>query len=347
MLVTGLDSLPWKAPILTRTSSITTSGRGTGPRFRTAAMWSDGAAGSSPWEGKAADVPATEREVFFGMQDLSGHAVDSFDVILDGTVRVSSLTSLRGQGGERRHGLCLPRRGRRRRRPLRTPDRTTRASWSRRAQGMLTLATGNTFPAERKSVRAVFWPPVSGALGAGDIRMADGTGNCMSTTPLPRSWIPLTATPPLPTTSGSGRPPRTRRRWSSATPLSLAEKERTCGAGSSGYQWDYLTSRHWRTLSLTGRLDGYGELTLMGYTSTTAGGQDKWVSMFHICDESLAPGRSPISPARSSWTTTFCIPRRTPPPMRMPTTTSWPSGSPAPYSSSLEDDAARGTPRWT
>lgn len=74
------------------------------------------------------------------------------------------------------------------------------------------------------------------------------------------------------------------------SPLTLAEKEELPGGGSSGYQWDYLTSRHWRTLYLTGRLDGYGELTLMGYTSTTSGGMDKWVSMFHICDEGLAPG---------------------------------------------------------
>ena len=54
-------------------------------------MWSDGAAGASPWEG-GLTFRNGEREVFFGMQDLSGHAVDGFDVILDGTVRVSSLT---------------------------------------------------------------------------------------------------------------------------------------------------------------------------------------------------------------------------------------------------------------
>lgn len=56
--------------------------------------------------------------------------------------------------------------------------------------------------------------------------------------------------------------------------MSLAERDEN-SENNSGYQWDYLTSRHWRTLSLTGRLSGYGELTLMGYTSTTSNGADQ------------------------------------------------------------------------
>ncbi|XBD74138.1 hypothetical protein ABFY27_15115 [Akkermansia massiliensis] len=84
----------------------------------------------------------------------------------------------------------------------------------------------------------------------------------------------------------------------------------------------------------------------MGYTSTTAGGQDKWVSMFHICDESLAPGEKSNFTGTVKLDNYILYSEADSPPMRMPTTTSWPSGSPAPYSSSWKTMRC-GTPRWT
>lgn len=223
------------------------------------------------------------------MQDLSGHAVNSFDVTLDGTVRVSRLTVSVDKEANGGMGYVFH-----------AADGGTGSiadagegiagKLVKEGAGMLTLATANTFSGGTKILEGSILVARKGALGSGDIRMADGTElyvNYPFATELDSHY----RNPSIANNIQIGTSSKdTAKVVIGYSPLSLAEKEELPGAGSSGYQWDYLTSRHWRTLSLTGRLDGYGELTLMGYTSTTMGGLDKWVSMFHICDESLAPG---------------------------------------------------------
>ena len=288
MLVTGLDSTSLEGTYFDADKFNYYVWQGNGSKVPDGNVWSDGAAGASPWEG-GLTFRNGEREVFFGMQDLSGHAVDGFDVILDGTVRVSSLTvsvdkEANGGMGYVFHAAdggagSIADAG---------PDHA--GELVKEGAGMLTLATGNTFSGGTEIREGSILAAREGALGAGDIRMADGTElyvNYPFATELDSSY----RNPSIANNIRIGTSSKdTAKVVIGYSPLSLAEKEDLPGAGSSGYQWDYLTSRHWRTLSLTGRLDGYGELTLMGYTSTTAGGQDKWVSMFHICDESLALG---------------------------------------------------------
>lgn len=223
------------------------------------------------------------------MQDWSGHAVNSFDVTLDGTVRVSKLTvsvdkEANGGMGYVFHAADGGTGG--------TVDAGEGIAGKlvKEGAGMLTLATGNTFSGGTEILEGSILVAREGALGSGDIRMADGTElyvNYPFATELDSHYRNPSIANNIQISPSSKDMAKVVIGYS---PLTLAEKEELPGGGSSGYQWDYLTSRHWRTLYLTGRLDGYGELTLMGYTSTTSGGMDKWVSMFHICDEGLAPG---------------------------------------------------------
>lgn len=288
MLVTGLDSSSLEGTYFDADKFNYYVWQGNRGQTPDGNVWSDGSRGGSPWEG-GLTFRNGEREVLFGMQDLSGHAVNSFDVTLDGTVRVSRLTVSVDKEANGGMGYVFH-----------AADGGTGSiadagegiagKLVKEGAGMLTLATANTFSGGTEILEGSILVARKGALGSGDIRMADGTElyvNYPFATELDSHY----RNPSIANNIQIGTSSKdTAKVVIGYSPLSLAEKEELPGAGSSGYQWDYLTSRHWRTLSLTGRLDGYGELTLMGYTSTTMGGLDKWVSMFHICDESLAPG---------------------------------------------------------
>ena len=288
MLVTGLDSSSLEGTYFDADKFHYYVWQGNGGQVPDGNVWSDGARGGSPWEGSLT-FRNGEREVFFGMQDLSGHAVNSFDVTLDGTVRVSKLTVSVDKEANGGMGYVFH-----------AADGGTGSiadagegiagKLVKEGAGMLTLATGNTFSGGTEILEGSILVAREGALGSGDIRMADGTElyvNYPFATELDSHYRNPSIANNIQIGTSSKDMAKVVIGYS---PLTLAEKEELPGGGSSGYQWDYLTSRHWRTLYLTGRLDGYGELTLMGYTSTTSGGMDKWVSMFHICDEGLAPG---------------------------------------------------------
>lgn len=288
MLVTGLDSTSLEGTYFDADKFSYYVWQGNGSQAPDGSVWCDGAAGASPWEG-GLTFRNGEREVLFGMQDLSGHTVNSFDVTIDGTVRVSKLTvsvdrEANGGMGYIFHAADggtgnIADAG---------PDHA--GMLVKEGGGMLTLATGNTFSGGTDIREGSILAAREGALGSGDIRMADGTELYVNY-PFATELDSYYRNPFISNNIRIGMSSKdTAKVVIGYSPLSLAEKEELPGGGSSGYQWDYLTSRHWRTLSLTGRLDGYGELTLMGYTSTTAAGQDKWVSMFRICDEGLPAG---------------------------------------------------------
>lgn len=173
MLVTGLDSTSLEGTYFDADKFNYYVWQGNGSKVPDGSVWSDGAAGASPWEG-GLTFRNGEREVFFGMQDLSGHAVDGFDVILDGTVRVSSLTvsvdkEANGGMGYVFHAAdggagSIADAG---------PDHA--GELVKEGAGMLTLATGNTFSGGTEIREGSILAAREGALGAGDIRMADGT----------------------------------------------------------------------------------------------------------------------------------------------------------------------------
>ena len=288
MLVTGLDSTSVQGTYFDADKFNYYVWQGSDPWVENGSIWSDGSRGGSPWEGSLT-FRNGEREVCFGMQDLSGRNVNNFEVTVDGTVRISKMTvsvekeanggngyifhaADGGSGSIADAGAAVP------------------GMLVKEGNGLLTLAISNTFSGGTEINEGSILVAREGALGSGDIRMADGTElyvNYPFATELDSHY----RNPSISNNIQIGTSPRaTAKVVIGYSPLSLAEKEEMPGGSSSGYQWDYLTSRHWRTLSLTGKLTGYGELTLMGYTSTTQGGASKWVSMFHICDEGLSAG---------------------------------------------------------
>lgn len=288
MLVTGLDSFSLEGTYFDADKFHYYVWQGNRVQVPNGNVWSDGARGGSPWEGSLT-FRSGEREVFFGMQDLSGHAVTSFDVTLDGTVRISKMTvsvdkEVNGGMGYVFHAADGGTGS------IADAGEGIAGELVKEGEGMLTLATGNTFSGGTEILEGSILVAREGALGSGDIRMADGTELYVNY-PFATELDSRYRNPSIANNIQIGTSSKDMAKAVIGySPHTLAEKEELPGGASSGYQWNYLTSRHWRTLYLTGRLDGYGELTLMGYTSTTGGGMDKWVSMFHICDEGLASG---------------------------------------------------------
>lgn len=286
MLVTGLDSTSLQGTYFDADNFHYYVWQGSDPQVENGSIWSDGARGGSPWEGSLT-FRNGEREMYFGMKDLSGRDVNNFAVTIDGTVQMSKMTvfvdeTANGGLGYVFHSVNEGTGG--------IADAGVSGSLIKEGTGMLTLATTNTFSGGTEINEGSILVARDGALGSGDIRMADGTKLYVNY-PFASELDSNYRNPSIGNDIQIGKSSKdTAKVVIGYSPLSLAEKEDIPGSSSFGYQWNYLTSRHWRTLSLTGRLSGYGELTLMGYTSTTQSGTRKWVSMFHICDETLPPG---------------------------------------------------------
>lgn len=286
MLLTGLDSSSLTGTFFDTDKFTYYVWQGNASGSAEGNVWADGSSGSSPWEG-GLTFRNGDREVCFGMKDLSGKDINSFDVCIEGTVGISSMTvtvdKTANNGLGRFHavaegGGCIA-----------DGEADAPGYLRKEGQGMLTLATCNTFSGGTEILEGSILAAREGALGSGSIRMADGTQlyiNYPFANELDSSYRNPTISNDIQIGFSSKDSARVIIGYS---PMSLAERDEN-SENNSGYQWDYLTSRHWRTLSLTGRLSGYGELTLMGYTSTTSNGADKWASMFRISDENLPEG---------------------------------------------------------
>ena len=286
MLLTGLDSSSLTGTFFDTDKFTYYVWQGNAAGSTEGNVWTDGSSGSSPWEG-GLTFRNGDREVCFGMKDLSGKDINSFDVYIDGTVGISSMTVTVDKAandglGYRFHAVAEGG-------GIADAGADTPGRLRKEGQGMLTLATCNTFSGGTEILEGSILAAREGALGSGSIRMADGTQlyiNYPFANELDSSYRNPTISNDIQIGASSKDSARIIIGYS---PMSLAERDEN-SENNSGYQWDYLTSRHWRTLSLTGRLSGYGELTLMGYTSTTSNGADKWASMFHISDENLPEG---------------------------------------------------------
>ena len=91
MLLTGLDSSSLTGTFFDTDKFTYYVWQGNAAGSTEGNVWTDGSSGSSPWEG-GLTFRNGDREVCFGMKDLSGKDINSFDVYIDGTVGISSMT---------------------------------------------------------------------------------------------------------------------------------------------------------------------------------------------------------------------------------------------------------------